>query len=207
MKTLYIAALLTLFSIATYAGERSILKGAGGYHIASEALQNTGVVIEDGLTLSSEQLALLIDQHQSSIPLDRTRTFVGWNDLFHARYVVVTTAQAVRIGDRIQRVAKDAREQEVVLNFFFPFALLYVSCMLVFYYTSNRFVANTAIFFAAATAGFFALFITAIFCATAAFCTTTVAASVEPTAKMRKKATISGIALMLIAIAFSIFGI
>jgi hypothetical protein len=214
MKKLYIAAVLIFFSIATYAGEGRTPKDVDEHRMTE--VRNTGVVIEDGLTLSSEQLALLIDQHQSSIPLDRTRTFVGWNDLFHARYVVVTTAQAVRIGDRIQRVAKDTREQEVVLNLFLPFALLYVVCMLVMYYISNAFFVTPTAFAAALFLNIFAL-VAASYDTTPATTTAVVitggatvvvgAAFDENVADIRKNAIISGIALMLIAIAFSIFGI
>ena len=151
MKTILV--LLALFSFSAVAGEMKILKDSSGYSVVKEEAKDTGLVMQDGLVLTKEQLASIIDKKEPLL-LNVKKVSPRWGKYFlHIEHQAVSTEQVVLDGMTVKKVAKAVVEKRETFNPLFISALIYILCMSFVYGFYNSTVVSALALAAAAVAG------------------------------------------------------
>ncbi len=131
MKTILV--LLALFSFSAVAGEMKILKDSSGYSIIKEEAKDTGLVMQEGLVLTREQLAHVIETKEP-LPLNVEKKNQRWDKyLLHIEYENVSMEQVVLEGTMVKKIQKMVTEKRETFNPFFICALIYVLAMVTMY--------------------------------------------------------------------------
>ena len=137
MKTILV--LLALFSFSAVAGEMKILKDSSGYSIIKEEAKDTGLVMQEGLVLTQEQLAHVIETKEP-LPLNVEKKNQRWDKYaLHIKYENVSTEQAMLEGKVIKKVPKTVTVEKESFSPFFILAVVYIVCMILGYIITDFF--------------------------------------------------------------------
>ena len=154
MRIFLVLLALFSFSASAVAGEMKILKdSSGGYSVVKEEAKDTGLVMQDGLVLTKEQLASIIDKKEPLL-LNVKKVSPRWGKYFlYIEHQIVSTEQAVLDGTTVKKVSKVVIEERKMFNPFFISALIYILCMSFVYGFYDSTVVSALAVAAAAVAG------------------------------------------------------
>ena len=125
-------ALVVLFPVV--AGEMKILKDSlGNYTLAREQPTDTGITVQEGLSLTSEQLAGIVNG--KPILLGNQKKNQRWTEyLTHISYDEISTEQVVLDRKMVKKVSKTTEKKVEFFNPFFILAAIYIVCMILLFY-------------------------------------------------------------------------
>ena len=181
-----------------------VLKNSSGYHILTSE-KDTGIMIEEGLSLTSEEFARIIEEGRE-VPLNST-VELSWSNLTH----LMRKSQATKVARLdnngfIRAIEKQWETAEEIFNLFFLVASVYIILMMFVNFAAGRLnkFRPASILLAALAAAFAALaaiVASAAFAAFAAFAAAFVAgiATNNNDVKAMKIASMAGIVFMAVA--------
>lgn len=198
LSALVAAILATIFFSSAAMAQGKVMKDENGFFVSKSAPVDTGVVLEEGLHLTTSQLQEVMNGGRI---VTKSSVSEVWGQYYLYRtYTTAVQEEIQEVGKVVKRVSVDKKQVEEKFNPLLPSASLYVILMLLSNFLIRR-GSNTALALAlAAAAAALAAPPFAVALAAAAAVVAVVAADPTITSaevKISNKATIIGIVAMV----------